>query len=90
MDYFPKCLSGLIVFRSGEVESVNSGRVQPSDLQMMGMLLPLGTDKSKEFKRDAATAALLKTAAAKALAWLMDKAATDTTPWWPNSQWCVP
>jgi hypothetical protein len=57
---------------------------------MMGMLLPLGIEKGKEFKPDAATAALLRTAAAEALAWLNCKAATDTTPWWPNSHWCVP
>ena len=39
---------------------------------------------------DAATVAPLKAAAKEALAWLMNKAATDVTPWWPDSQWCVP
>ena len=34
--------------------------------------------------------AQLKAAAAEAHAWLMDKSATDVTPWWPDSQWCVP
>ena len=75
MDYFLECLSGLIVFRSGEVQPVHSGPVQPRDWQMKGMLLPLGIEKGKEFKRDAATGAFLKTAAAEALAWLVDKAA---------------
>ena len=64
--------------------------VQPRDLQMMGMLLPLGIEKGKEFKPDAAMVAQLKAAAAEAHAWLMDKSATDVTPWWPDSQWCVP
>jgi len=64
--------------------------VQPRDLQMMGMLLLLGIEKGKEFKPDAATVALLKAAGAEAQAWLMDKAATDVTPWWPDSQWCLP
>jgi hypothetical protein len=64
--------------------------VQPRDLQMMGMLLPLGIEKGKEFKPVAATVAQLKAAATEAQAWLMYKAATDTTPWWPDSQWCVP
>jgi hypothetical protein len=64
--------------------------VQPRDLQMMGMLLPLGIEKGKEFKPNAATVTLLRTAAAEALAWLNYKAATDMTPWWPNSQWGLP
>ena len=69
---------------------LNEEPVQPRDLQIMGMLLPLGIEKGKEFKPDAATVAKLKEAAAEAQAWLMDKAATDVTPWWPDSQWCVP
>ena len=32
----------------------------------------------------------MKTAAEEAHAWLMDKAATDVTPWWLDSQWVVP
>jgi hypothetical protein len=56
----------------------------------MGMLLPLGIEKGKEFKPDAATVALLKAAAAEAHAWLMEKAATDVTPWWSGSQWVLP
>jgi hypothetical protein len=59
-------------------------------MEMMGMLLPLGIEKGKEFKPDAATMALLKSAASEAHAWLMQKATTDVTPWWPDSQWCVP
>ena len=64
----------------------NEETVQPRDLQMMGMLLPLGIEKGKEFKPDATMVAQLKAAAAEAHAWLMDKAATDVTPWWPDSQ----
>jgi hypothetical protein len=69
---------------------LNEETVQPSDLQMMGMLLPLGIEKGKDFKPDASTVALLKKAATETHAWLMDKAAKDTTPWWPGSQWVVP
>jgi hypothetical protein len=69
---------------------LNEETVQPADLQMMGMLLPLGIEKGKEFKPDTATIALLKSAAAEAHAWLVDKAATDTTPYWPGSQWNIP
>ena len=69
---------------------LNEETVQPRDLQMMGMLLPLGIEKGKEFKPDAATVAQLKSAATEAHAWLMEKAATDNTPWWPGSQWVIP
>ena len=53
---------------------LNEETVQPRDLQMMGMLLPLGIEKGKEFKPDAATVAQLKSAATEAHAWLMEKA----------------
>ena len=36
---------------------LNEEPVQPRDLQMMGMILPLGIEKGKEFKPDAATVA---------------------------------
>jgi hypothetical protein len=69
---------------------LNEETLQPRDMQMMGMLLPLGIEKGKEFKPDVATLPLLNSAAKEAHAWLMDKAATDGTPWWPDSQWCIP
>jgi len=69
---------------------LNEETVQARDLEMMGMLLPLGIEKGKEFKPDAKTVALLKKAAAEAHAWLMYQATTDATPWWPGSQWVVP
>jgi len=77
-------------FYSSLARVLNEETVQPADLQMMGMLLPLGIEKGKEFKPDAATIVLLKSAAAEAHAWLVDKAATDTTPYWPGSQWNIP
>ena len=43
---------------------LNEEPVQTEDLQMMGMLLPLGIEKSKEIKPDATTVAQLKSAAA--------------------------
>ena len=69
---------------------LNEEPVQPRDLQMMGMLLPLGIEKGKDYIPDGAQAPQLKAAAEEAHAWLMDKAATDVTPWWPDSQWVVP
>jgi len=69
---------------------LNEETVQPRDLQMMGMLLPLGIERGKEFKPDDSAVPLLKEAAAEAHAWLMNKAATNMTPWWTASQWGVP
>ena len=65
---------------------LNEEPVQPRDLQMMGMILPLGIEKGKEFKPDAATVAQLKVAAKEAHAWLNEQLAnfvTDrtTSPW---------
>ncbi len=77
-------------FFSSLARVLNEETVQPRDLEMMGMLLPLGIEKGKEFNPDPATVALLKAAGGEAHAWLVDKAATDVTPWWPESQWVVP
>ena len=57
---------------------------------MMGMLLPLGIEKGKDFMPDAATVAQLKSAAAEAHAWLLAQLPTFTEDWWPGSQWKVP
>jgi len=69
---------------------INEEPVQSRDLEMMGMLLPLGIEKGKEFRPDAATLAQLNSAATEAHAWFMDKLASFVTPWWPDSQWYVP
>ena len=69
---------------------LNEEPVQPEHLQMMGMLLPLGIEKGKEFKPDAATVAQLKSAAAEANAWLVAQQSKFVENWWPGSQWKVP
>jgi hypothetical protein len=71
-------------------QMLNEEPAQPEDLQMMGMLLPLGIEKGKDFKPDAATIAQLKSAAAEAHAWILAQFPTFTTDWWPGSQWKVP
>jgi hypothetical protein len=69
---------------------LNEEPVQPRDLQMMGMLRPLGIEGGKEFKPDAATVATLKQAATETHAWLVASLDTYITPWWPDSHWSVP
>ena len=51
---------------------INEEPVQSRDLEMLGMLLPLGIEKGKEFKPDPATRTQLKAAAAEAHAWLIE------------------
>jgi hypothetical protein len=71
---------------------LNEETAQSRDLQMMGMLLPLGIERGKEFKPDAATVARLKAAVAEAHSWLKKGLVASETrsPWWPGSQWTIP
>jgi hypothetical protein len=59
---------------------LNEEPMPPRDLEMMGMLLPLGIERGKDFKPDAAMVAQLKSAAAEVHAWLMEKRITYITP----------
>jgi hypothetical protein len=70
---------------------LNEEPVQPRDLEMMGMLLPLGIEKDKEFKPDAALTATLNSAAQEAQAWLVDGLARSSTDkFWPDRKWVIP
>jgi hypothetical protein len=68
---------------------VNEEPVQERDMVAMGQLRPLGIEKGKEFKPDAATRAVLKKAAQEAHAGFMD-ASTRLTPHWPGGHWGSP
>src|SRR5271165_4336319 len=48
---------------------INEEPVQTKDLEMLGMLLPLGIEKGKTFDADTATRAVLNSAASEAHAW---------------------
>jgi hypothetical protein len=75
---------------TGLARMLNEEPVQPQDFQMMGMLLPLGIEKGRDFEPDPATITQLKGAAAEAHAWLIAQMPTFVTAWWPGSQWKVP
>jgi len=60
------------------------------DLQMLGMLLPLGIEKGKEFKPDAATRTQLKAAATEAHAWLINGITTTFERYYPDGKWTLP
>src|SRR5262249_33537283 len=70
---------------------LNEEPVDARDLQMMGMLLPLGIEKGKEFKPDTALNAELKSSAQEAHEWLIEelpKSAKERL--WPGSKWVLP
>jgi hypothetical protein len=68
---------------------VNEEPVEARDMVAMGQLRPLGIEKGKDFKPDAATRAVLKKAAQEAHAGFMD-ASTRLTPHWPGGHWGSP
>ena len=69
---------------------INEEPVHPRDLQMLGMLLPLGIEKGKEFKPDAATRTQLKAAATEAHAWLINGITTTFERYYPDGKWVIP
>jgi hypothetical protein len=89
-----KAVNGLVQYDESIYVSLarmlNEEPVQPEDLQMMGMLLPIGIEKGKEFKPDAMTLTQLKSSAAEAHLWLLAQMTTFVENWWPGSQWKVP
>src|SRR5271157_1613054 len=69
---------------------INEEPVQSRDLEMMGILLPLGIEKGKEFNPDPATRTLVKAAAAEAQAWLIAGIISTCPRYWPDSKWNIP
>ena len=69
---------------------INDEPVQPRDLEMLGMLLPLGIEKGKEFKPDPATRTQLKAAAAEAHAWLINGIISTFERYYPDGKWTIP
>jgi hypothetical protein len=69
---------------------INEEPVQARDLQMLGMLLPLGIEKGKEFKPDSATRMQLKAAATEAHAWLINGIISTFERYYPGRNWTLP
>jgi hypothetical protein len=86
--------SGLIkydsTFYASLARMVNEEPARLGDLQMLGMLMPLGVAKGIEFKPSADDATALDSAAAAAQKWLVAQLPTFVTPVWPKSHWNVP
>jgi hypothetical protein len=77
-------------FYTSLAQMLNEETVLTQDRAMMGLLLPLGIEKGKEFKPDSATQRVLRESAREAHAWLMDRLVTYTTPHWADSRWAIP
>jgi len=69
---------------------INEESVQARDLELLGMLLPLGIEKGKEFKPDPATRTQLKAAAAEAHAWLIQGIITTFERYYSDGNWVIP
>jgi len=71
---------------------LNEEPVHPRDLEMMGMLLPLGIQKGKDFNPDAAMKAELRSAAQEAHAWLVEALVQYSTDhiFGADSKWVLP
>jgi hypothetical protein len=77
-------------FYASLAQMINEEPVLAQDRAMMGLLLPLGIEKGKEFKPDNAMQRLMTTSARDAHVWLMNGLVTYITPHWPDSSWAVP
>jgi len=77
-------------FYASLAQMINEEPVLARDRAMMGLLLPLGIEKGKEFKLAAATERTLAQSARDAHAWLMNGLLTFITAFWPDSSWSFP
>jgi hypothetical protein len=77
-------------FYASLAQMINEEPVLPQDRAMMGLLLPLGIEKGKEFKPAATTQSALAQSADAVHAWLMNGLLTFNTAFWPDSSWSFP
>ena len=64
--------------------------VLPRDVTIMGMLKSIGIEKGRDFKPDAATRSILKSAAQEAQAHFIESLTSYSHPWWPDRRWSPP
>lgn len=94
VDVYGKVYDGIVRFDESFfvslAEMVNEEPVLPRDKLMMGLLLPLGIEKGKEFKPDAAMQVTLTAAAQEAHAWFVQSLLTYGDQFWPDRKWLLP
>jgi hypothetical protein len=69
---------------------VNEELAQARDLEMLGLLRPLGIEKGKKFMPDAATRVVLKQASHEVHAWFMERMANYGQRFWLDRKWHIP
>jgi hypothetical protein len=77
-------------FYTSLARMVNEELAQARDLEMLGLLRPLGIEKGRKFKPDAATRALLKQASREVHTWFMERLVNYGQPFWPGRKWDIP
>jgi hypothetical protein len=94
VDMTGKLFDGIVRFDGSFYVSlaqmINEEPVLTQNRAMMGLLLPLGIEKGKEFKPDTTTQAVLAQSAREAHGWLMNGLLAYSTHHWPDSRWGVP
>ncbi len=85
---------GIVRFDEGFYVSlarmVNEELAPARDLEMLGLLRPLGIERGKKFKPDAATRAILKEASQEAHALFMERLVSYGQRYWPDRYWATP
>ena len=74
-------------FYASLAQMIDEEPVLARDRAMMGLMLPLGIERGKAFKPDAAMQGILAQSAREAHAWLMNELPAYKTPFWPDSSW---
>jgi len=77
-------------FYASLARMINEEPTQTKDMEMLGMILPLGIEKGKTFEPNPATRTVLNAAANEAHAWLLDGITRVALRWWPDEQWAIP
>jgi hypothetical protein len=85
---------GVVRFDEGFYTSlarmVNEELAPARDLEMLGLLRPLGIEKGKRFRPDAATRAVLKQASQEVHALFMERVVNYGQRFWPDRRWATP
>lgn len=77
-------------FYSSLARMVNEELAPARDLEMLGLLRPLGIEKGKKFKPDAATRSILKEAGQEVHALFMERLPDYGQRYWPDRKWTTP
>ena len=84
IDIYGKTFDGIANFDERFFESLNRM------VQEEPVLKSIGIEKGKDFKPDAATQSILKSAAQEAQAHFIDLLTSYSQPWWPDRSWSPP